>query len=114
MVRASALQSVDLGAGGSITMSNHTRRLLKIIFKASLLSALHLGEVVENKPASLLVVPWARHLIGCPHLYVEGRWPRHHGNGNSQASADVQSKILHYNLLSRKWRINMANKNIKK
>ena len=35
-------------------------------FAASLLGACHLGEVVENKPASLLVVPWARHLTGCP------------------------------------------------
>ena len=36
--------------------------------------------------------------------------PRHHGNGNSQASADVRSIIKRYNSLCREWRINMANK----
>ena len=33
---------------------------------ASLLGARHLGEVVENKPASSLLCPWARHLTGRP------------------------------------------------
>ena len=46
-----------------------------MVFTASLLGARDLGEVVENKPASSLVGPWARHLTGRPHLYVEDRWP---------------------------------------
>ena len=42
---------------------------------ASLLGARHLGEVVENKPASSLVVSLGKALNGMPHLYVEDRWP---------------------------------------
>ena len=30
---------------------------------------------VENKPASLLVVPLGKALSGTPHLYVADRWP---------------------------------------
>ena len=31
---------------------------------------------MENKLVSLLVVFFfGRHLMGCPHLYVEDRWP---------------------------------------
>ena len=37
-----------------------------MVFAASLLGAGHLGEVVENKPASSLVVSLARHLTGRP------------------------------------------------
>ena len=59
---------------------------------ASLLGAWHLLEVVENKLASLLVVSLGNALNGTPHLYVEGRWPRHLGNSNSHASADIPSK----------------------
>ena len=56
---------------------------------ASLLGAPNLWEVVENKPASSLVVSLGKALNGTPHLYVEDRGP---GNGNSQASADSPSK----------------------
>ena len=38
---------------------------------ASLLGALHLWEVVENKPASSLVVSSGKALNGTPHLYVD-------------------------------------------
>ena len=38
---------------------------------ASLLGAQHLGEVVENKPASSLVVSLGKALNGTPHLYVK-------------------------------------------
>ena len=54
---------------------------------ASLLGDRHLWEVVENKPASSLVVSLGKALNGTPHLYVEDRCP-----GNSQASADIPSK----------------------
>ena len=39
----------------------------------SLLGARHLWEVVENKPASSLVVSLGKALNGTPHLYVEDR-----------------------------------------
>ena len=42
---------------------------------ASLLGVRHLGEVVENKPASSLVVSLDKALNGTPRLYVEDRWP---------------------------------------
>ena len=51
---------------------------------------------MENKPASLLVVSLGKALNGMPtplSVYVEERWPINHGNGNSQANADVPSKI---------------------
>ena len=46
-----------------------------MVSAASLLGARHLGEVVENKPASSLVVSLGKALNGTPHLYVEDRWP---------------------------------------
>ena len=60
---------------------------------ASLHGARHLGEVVENKPTSSLVVSLGKALYGTQLLYVEDSWPKHLGNGNSQVSADVPSKI---------------------
>ena len=30
---------------------------------------------MENKPASFLLCPWARHLTGRLHLYVADWWP---------------------------------------
>ena len=77
---------------------------------ASLLGVRNLGEVVENKPASSLVVSLGKALNGTPHLYVEDRWPINLEKGNSQASADIPSKVKRYNSLSGEWRINMANK----
>ena len=65
-----------------------------MIFTASLLGARHLGEVVENKPASSLVVSLGKALNGTPRLHVEDRCPRHYGNSNFQASADVPSKNI--------------------
>ena len=46
-----------------------------MVFTASLLSARYLWEVVENKPASSLVVSLGKALIGTPHLCVEDGWP---------------------------------------
>ena len=48
---------------------------LKLVFTASLLDAQHLRDSVENKPASLLVVPLGKALSGIPHLGVVDRWP---------------------------------------
>ena len=64
-----------------------------MVFTASLLGALHLGEVVENKSASSLVVSLGKALNGTSHLYVEDRWPINLEKGNSQASADLPSKV---------------------
>ena len=63
VIRASASQSVDLGF---IPLSSHTKKLLKMVFAASLLGARHLVEVVENKPESLLVVSLGKTLNGTP------------------------------------------------
>ena len=48
--------------------------------------------------------------MGSSRLYEEDRWPRHLGNSNSKASAEISSKKYRYNSLSREWRINMDNK----
>ena len=69
-VRASASQSVDLGF---IPLVESYRKTLKMVSTASLLGARHLWDVVENKPASLLVVSLGKALNGMPHLYVEDR-----------------------------------------
>ena len=49
---------------------------------ASLLGARHLRKVVENKPASSLVVSLGKALNGTPHFYVEDRWPISLEKGN--------------------------------
>ena len=108
MVRASVSQSVDLGFNPLVESYQMTLKNGIHSF-----SARHLTEVVENKPASSLVVSLGKALNGTPRLYVEDRWLRHLGNDNSQASEDVPSKIYQYNSLSLEWRINMANKNKK-
>ena len=46
-----------------------------MVSTASLLGAWHLGEVVENKPASLLVVSLGKAINRTPLLFVEDRWP---------------------------------------
>ena len=90
VVRVFVSLSVDLGF---ISLAKSYKETLKMISRASLLGARHLREIVENKPASSLAVLSAKALNGTPHLYVEDRWPRHLGNGNSLASEDVPSKI---------------------
>ena len=90
VVRASASQSVDLGF---IPLVESYQKTLKNGIKASLLGARHLGEVLENKPASSLVVSLGKALNGTPHLYVEDRWLINLEKGNSQASADFPSKV---------------------
>ena len=47
---------------------------LKLVFTASLLDAQQQRDSVENKPASLLVVPLGKALSGFPHLGVVDRW----------------------------------------
>ena len=47
---------------------------LKIGIHSFLLDAQHLRDSVENKPASLLVVPLGKTLNGIPHLGAVDRW----------------------------------------
>ena len=105
VARASAV-----GRTGVHSFVESYQRILNNGIYSFLLGARHLRDVVENKPASSLVVSLGKALNGTPHLYVEDRWPRQLGNSNSQASANIPSKRWRYNSLSREWRINMANK----
>ena len=70
VVRVSASQSADLGF---IPLVESYQKTLKMVSIASLLGAQHLWEVVENKPASSLVVSLGKALNRTPHLYVEDR-----------------------------------------
>ena len=63
VVRASASQSVDLEF---IPLVEPYQKALKMVFTASLLGAQHLVEVVENKPASMIVVSLGKTLNGTP------------------------------------------------
>ena len=65
MVRASASQSVDLGFTPLVESYQKT---LKMVSIASLLGARHLWEVMENKPASSLVVSLGKALNETLHL----------------------------------------------
>ena len=63
MVKASASQSVDLGF---IPLVESYQKTSKMVFTASLLGTQHLVEVVENKPASSLVVSLGKTINGMP------------------------------------------------
>ena len=92
MVRASALKSVDLGF---IPLVESYQKTLKNGIHS--FSAWHLGEVVENKPATSLVGSLGKAL----NRYVKDKWLTRLGNGNFQESANVQFKIKRDNSLSR-------------
>ena len=68
MARASALQLVDLGFIPLVESYQKTSKNDIYSFPAS-----HLWEVVENKPASSLVVSLGKALNKTPHLYLEDR-----------------------------------------
>ena len=68
MVRASDLQSVDLKFNPLVKSYQKTEKMAST---ASLLGARHLGEVVENKPASSLVVFLGKALNGTPPPFCE-------------------------------------------
>ena len=90
VVRAFASQSVDLGLNPLVESYQKT---LKMVSTPSLLGARHLRKVVGNKPASLLVVSLGKALNGTPP-FLCGRQVAHKPrNSNSQANADVPSKI---------------------
>ena len=58
-----------------------------------LLGARYLGNAVKNKRPGSLVVSLGKALNEMFHFYEEDRWHSHLGNGNSQMSVDVPSKI---------------------
>ena len=72
VVRASVSQSVDLGF---IPLVKSYQKTLKIVFTAFLFGVRHLGDVVESKPASSLVVSLGKALYGTPQPFVKDRWP---------------------------------------
>ena len=55
---------------GSFPLSSHTERLSKMIFTPSLLSARHLRDVVESKPASSLVVSLGMTFNETPPIFM--------------------------------------------
>ena len=71
MIRASASGAVDLG----LIPGRVKPMTIKMVFTTSLLDAQHYTDSVENKPASLLVVPLGNALAAFPHLGVVVRWP---------------------------------------
>ena len=62
VLRASASEAVDL----CLIPSRVKPMTLKLLFAVSLLDAQHERDSVENKPASLLVVPLGKALSGIP------------------------------------------------
>ena len=102
VVRASALQSVDQGFNPLV---ESYRKILKMLSIASLLGARHLWEVVDNKPASSLVVSLGRHLMGRPTFM----WKTGHPEIATPKRVRTHCPKHSDTALSREWRINMAN-----
>ena len=73
---------------------------------ASHLGARHLGEVVESKPASSLVVSLARHLTGRPTFI----WKTSDPEMATPKRVRIYRPKHSDTSLSREWRINTANK----
>ena len=74
VVRASASDSVD----SSLISSRVKPMTIKLVFTASLIDTQHYRDSVENKPASLAVVPLGKALNG-----VTPSWCGRQGVGNS-------------------------------
>ena len=67
--------SISYAVDSSLIPSLVKPMTLKLVFTASLLDVQHQRDSVENKPASLLVVPLGKALSGITHLGVVERWP---------------------------------------
>ena len=78
MIRASASGDVDLG----LIPGRVKPMAIKLVFTAFLLDAQHYTDSVENKPASLLVVPLGKALGRIPPS-----WCGRQMAGNSSASS---------------------------
>ena len=75
------------------TLKNHQKTLKNGIYSFPAWRSAFMGRLWRTSRQVRLLCPWARHLTGCPRLYVEDRWPINLEKGNSQASADVPSKV---------------------
>ena len=73
VVRASALQSLDLGVHFPSRVISK-KDLRKRVFTASLLAAQHIEVVWRTNRQARFLCPWARHLAGCLHLHVADWW----------------------------------------
>ena len=90
VVRASASKSVDQMF---IPLVESCHKTLKNGIRSFPAWRSAFREVVENKPASSLVVSLGKALNGTSQFYVEDRWPINLEKGNSQASAEFPSKV---------------------
>ena len=77
-----------------------------MIFTVFLLGAQHLVEVVKTSWQVRLLCPWARHLTGRPHLYVEDRW---RGKQSTRRGVPVLQKTCKLSMSLRINKINNAN-----
>ena len=94
MVRASALQSVDLEEGGGvIPFVKLYQKAFKMVSIASLLGTRHLEDVMENKPASSLVVSLGKALNGTPPSFCGRQVAQTPRKWQLFANADVPFKI---------------------
>ena len=72
MIIAFASQSVDLSL---ISLSDHTKKIFKMLFTASMLGILEEKKTVLSKIGQVcLLFPRERHLTGFLHLYVQTGW----------------------------------------
>ena len=73
VVRASALQSVNLGF---IPLVESYEKIFKMIFTASLLGAQHRKKMVwRTSRQACLLCPWARHLTEASIFLRADKWP---------------------------------------
>ena len=84
MVRASASQSVDLGFIPLV--ESYQKTLKNGIYSFPAWRSAFMGSYGEQAGKFTCCVLAARHLTGCPRLYVEDRWPINLEKGSSQAS----------------------------
>ena len=92
VVRAYASQSVDYGF---IPLVESYQKTLKSgIHSFPAWRSAFMGDCAEQAGKfACCVLGQGTYLTGRTRLYVKDRWPRHLGNGNSQASVHFPSKI---------------------
>ena len=77
-----------------------------MVFTASLFRTWHSRDILENKPASFLVVFLGKALNGTLRPLCGRQVAQTPRKWQPQTSADIPFKRQRYNLLSREWRIN--------
>ena len=90
VVRASASQSVDLGF--IPVVEPYQKTLKSDIHSFPAWRSAFTGGCGEQA-GKFACCALGQGTNGTSRLYVEDRWTRHHGNGNSQASANIPFKI---------------------